>query len=194
MGFGGSKLTQVTRYQFWHPQINFSCFLIRHGPERFVLNVWIPRGSKRSRLFHSLYTLNKTVPESMCMSTSMILTRKLKISESVIRKWKIGIYRLVIHPVTYGLLNVSLDLCNLQKLTSETSEFNPNRQNMIRVIKWEFIVRTGSLDGLEIWFWFTWVHSNLWIDVMCVQELLCIRVCLICGQFLSVSPTLKNLV
>ena len=60
---------------------------------------------------------------------------------------------------------------------------------MIWVIKWEFIVRTRSLDGLEMWFWFTWVHSNPWIDVMCVQELL--RGCLICGQFLSVSPTLN---
>ena len=61
---------------------------------------------------------------------------------------------------------------------------------MIWVIKWEFIVRTGSLDGLEMWFWFPWVHSNPWMDVMCVQELL--RGCLICGQFLSVSPTLNG--
>ena len=59
------------------------------------------------------------------MSTTMILTRELKISESVIRKWEIGIYPLVIHPVTYGLLKVSPDLCNLQKLTSENSQIQP---------------------------------------------------------------------
>ena len=127
MGFGGSKLTQVTRYQFWHGKIIFSCFPSRHGPERFILNVWIPRGSKPSRVSHSLYTLNKTTPESMCMNTTMILTRKLEISELVIRKWEIGIYPLVIHPVTYGLIKVLPDLCNLQKLTSETSKSNPNR-------------------------------------------------------------------
>ena len=34
---------------------------------------------------------------------------------------------LVIHPVTYGLLKVSPDLCNYQKLTSETSKSNPDR-------------------------------------------------------------------
>ena len=39
----------------------------------------------------------------------------------------IGTYRLVIHPVTYGLLKVSPDLCNFQKLTSETSKSNPDR-------------------------------------------------------------------
>ena len=66
-------------------------------------------------------------PESMCVSTTMILTRKLKISESVIRKWETGIYPLVLHPVTYGLLKVSPDLYNLQKLTLETSKSNPNR-------------------------------------------------------------------
>ena len=80
-----------------------------------------------SPVSHGLYTLNKTTPESMCGSTTMILTRKLKNSESVIRKWETGIYPLVIHPVTYGLLKVSPDLCNYQKLTSERSKSNPNR-------------------------------------------------------------------
>ena len=121
------RLKWVLWGQNWHRSrdINFdtlksffSCIPSRHGPERFILNVWIPRGTKLSRVSHSLYTLNKTTPESMCMSTTMILTRKLKISESVIRKWEIGIYPLVIYPVTYGLLKVSPDLCNLQKLTS----------------------------------------------------------------------------
>ena len=84
-------------------------------------------GPKRSRVSHSLYTLNKTTPESMCVSTSMILTRKLKISESVIRKSEIVICPLVIHLVTYGLLKVSPDLCNYPKLTSETSKSNQNR-------------------------------------------------------------------
>ena len=130
------RLKWVFRGQNWHRSrdINidtlesfFSCFPSRHGPERFILNVWIPCRSKRSRVSYSLYTLNKTTPESMCMSTTMILTRKLKISELVIRKWEIGIYPLVLHPVTYGLLKVSPDLCNLQKLTSETSKSNPNR-------------------------------------------------------------------
>ena len=130
------RLKWVLRGQNWHRSrdINFdtlksffSCIPSRHGPERFILNVWIPRGPKLSRVSHSLYTLNKTTPESMCMSTTMILTRKLKISESVIRKWEIGIYPLVIYPVTYGLLKVSPDLCNLQKLTSEVSKSNPNR-------------------------------------------------------------------
>ena len=130
------RLKWVFRGQNWHRSrdINvdtlksfFSCFPSRHGPERFILNVWIPRGSKPSRVSHSLYTLNKTTPESMCMNTTMILTRKLEISELVIRKWEIGIYPLVIHPVTYGLIKVLPDLCNLQKLTSETSKSNPNR-------------------------------------------------------------------
>ena len=84
-------------------------------------------GPERSRVSHSLYTLNKTTPESMCVSTSMILTRKLKISESVIRKSEIVICPLVIHLVTYGLLQVSPDLCNYPKLTSETSKSNRNR-------------------------------------------------------------------
>ena len=130
------RLKWVLGGQNWHRSrdINFdtlksifSCFPSRHGPERFILNVWIPCGPKRSRVSHSLYTLNKTTPESICMSTTMILTRKLKISESVIRKWETGIYPLVLHPVTYGLLKVSPDLCNLQKLTSETSKSNTNR-------------------------------------------------------------------
>ena len=104
-----------------------SCFPNRHGPERSILNVSIPCGPKRSRVSHSLYTLNKTTPESMCVSTTMILTRKLKISESVIRKSKIVICPLVIHLVTYGLLQVSPDLCNYPKLTSEPSKSNQNR-------------------------------------------------------------------
>ena len=73
-----------------------------------------------------MYILNKTTPESMCVSTTMIL---LKFSESVIRKWEIRAYPLVIHPVAYGLLKVSPDLCmhSYQKLTSETSKSNPVR-------------------------------------------------------------------
>ena len=67
----------------------FSCFPSRHGAERFILNAWIPAGPKRSRVSHSFYILNRATPESMCVSTPMILTRKLKISESVIRKWDI---------------------------------------------------------------------------------------------------------
>ena len=65
---------------------------------------------------------------NMYVSRNTILTSGLKILEQVIRKWEIGIYPLVIHPVTYGLLKVSPDLCNLQKLTSETSKSNPDRQ------------------------------------------------------------------
>ena len=130
------RLKWVLGGQNWHRSrdINFdtlksiiSCFPSRHGPERSILNVSIPCGPKRSRVSHSLYTLNKTTPESMCMSTTMILTRKLKISESVIRKWEIGICPLVTHLVTFGLLKVSPGLCNYQKLTSETSKSNPNR-------------------------------------------------------------------
>ena len=171
------RLEWVSGGQNWHRSrdVNFdtlksiiSCFPSRHGPERSILNVSIPCGPKRSRVSHSLYTLNKATPESMCVSTTMILTRKLKISESVIRKWEIGICPLVTHLVTFGLLKVSPDLCNYKKLTSETSKSNPNRYNMILVIKWEFIVIIGSLDGLEMWFWLIWVHSNPWIDVMCV--------------------------
>ena len=132
------RLEWVLGGQNWHrsQDINcdtlksiISCFPSRHGPERFILNVSIPCGTKWSRVSHSLYTLNKTTPESMCVSTSttMVSTRKLKISESTDRKWETGTYPLVIHPVTYGLLKVSPVLCNLQKLTSETSKSNPNR-------------------------------------------------------------------
>ena len=104
------RLKWVLGCQNWHRSrdINFdtlksffSCFLSHHGPERFVLNELSPPGSKRSRLSHSLYILNKTTPKSMCVSTTMTLTRKWKISESVIRKWETGTYRLVFHPVTY---------------------------------------------------------------------------------------------
>ena len=130
------RLKWVLGGQNWHSSrdINFDtlrsfflCFPSRHSPEWFILNVWIPPGAKRSRVSHGLYTLNKTTPESMCVSTTMILTRNLKISESVILKWEIGTYPPVIHPVTYGLLKVSPDLCNYQKLTSETSKSNPDR-------------------------------------------------------------------
>ena len=130
------RLKCVLGGQNWHRSrdINFdtlksifSCFPNRYDPERFILNVWIPCGSKRSRVSHSLHTLNKTTPGSMCVSTTMILTRKLKIWESVIRKWEIGICPLVTHPVAFGLLKVSPGLCNYQKLTSETSKSNPNR-------------------------------------------------------------------
>ena len=130
------RLKWVLGGQNWHRSrdINFdtlksivSCIPSRHGPERFILNVWIPPGPKRSRVSHSLYILNRDTPESMCVSTTMILTRKLKISESVIRKWEIRTFLSVIHPVTYGMLKVSPDLCNYQKLTSETSKSNPDR-------------------------------------------------------------------
>ena len=124
---GGQNWHRSRDIKFDTPKSFFSCFPSRHGPEPFILNAWIPCGPKRSRVSHSFYILNRATPESMCVSTTMILTRKLKISESVIRKWEIGIHPLVIHPVTYGLLKVSPDLCNYQKLTSETSKSNPNR-------------------------------------------------------------------
>ena len=130
------RLKWVLGGQNWHRSrdINFdtlksivSCIPSRHGPERFILNVWIPPGPKRSRVSHSLYILNRDTPESMCVTTTMILTRKLKISESVIRKWEIRTFLSVILPVTYGMLKVSPDLCNYQKLTSETSKSNADR-------------------------------------------------------------------
>ena len=110
----GVKLIYPTRFQFWHPQIIFSCFLSRHGPERFVLNSWIPTGSKRSNgpgcpIVYMVWTrLPRNPDPNMCVRTTMILTRKFKNLESVIRKWKIGTYRLVIHPVTYGLIRFIL--------------------------------------------------------------------------------------
>jgi len=58
---------------------------------------------------------------NMCVSTYLILTRKLKISESVIRKLKIGTYRLVIHDPSRDLWVVKVypGLCNHQKLTQK---------------------------------------------------------------------------
>ena len=124
---GGQNWHRSRDINFDTLKLKFSCFLSRHGPDRIILNVWIPCGPKRSRVSHSLYTLNKTPPESMCVSAAMILTRKLNISESVIRKWEIGICPLVSRLVAFGLLQVTPGLCNYQKLTSETSKSNPNR-------------------------------------------------------------------
>ena len=45
---------------------------------------------------------------NMYVSRSTILTSGLKILEQVIRKWEIGSYLLVFHPVVYGFLNAIL--------------------------------------------------------------------------------------
>ena len=71
--------------------------------------------------------LNKTVPESMCVYNYDF---DPKIENFGIRDPKMGNWNLtslVIYPVTYGLLQVSPDLCTFQKLTSETSKSNPDR-------------------------------------------------------------------
>ena len=112
-----------------------------------------PAWVKMVQSVRCLYILNKITPESMCVSTTMILTRKLKISESVTRKWEIGTYPLVIHPVAYGLLEVSPDLCNYQKLTSETGMGTPpvfcvgRTQGSSRADTGEFFSDTGEFEG-----------------------------------------------
>ena len=59
-----------------------------------------------------VYTFWTRLPQNsgpnMCESKNIILTRKLKISEQVIRKWEIGTYLLVFHPVVYGGFKVFL--------------------------------------------------------------------------------------
>ena len=111
IGFGrhidiGNEISILTP---WNQFFRFSCVwwaVTIQNAERFILNVnaWIPSGWKRSRFSIVICnSLNKTTPESrsqysycMCVSTTMILTQRLKISESVIRKWKIGTYRLIV--------------------------------------------------------------------------------------------------
>lgn len=127
----------------------FSCFLSRHGPERFVLNAWSPPGSKRSRLSHSLYGLNKTTPESRSQYVCKYISdfdpkiENFGIGDPEIENWNLSSRD---PSRDLWVVKVYPGLRNHQKLTQKTSKSIPDRQNTIYVIKWEFIVGSG-LDG-----------------------------------------------
>ena len=108
------------------------------------------------------------------------LTRELKISESVIWKWEIGTYLLVLHPVTYGLFPC---LCNYKKTDIRNVQIQPrsvkyemgiHRRDQMRWIGDMILIHLGTFNIQHV-------------DILYVR----LRGCLICCQFYRYHPPLK---
>lgn len=106
----------------------FSCIPSRHGLERLILYAWDPCRSKWYRLSHSLCILNKTTSKP----TSQYVCGCNYDFDPKIEIFRIGHSEMEIRNVSsrdsyhnLWVTKVLLDFCNYQKLTSETSKFNP---------------------------------------------------------------------